>query len=283
MILGAHVSTAGGVSQAPLNAKKLGITAIQIFSKNQNRWSAPPFTKSELEKWYKNYTECGIEVAVSHDAYLINLCATDQANLEKSRMAFLDELQRADQLGLLGVVMHPGSHLGAGIDVGLRKVAESVRMIFDQYPKGKAKVILETTAGQGTNLGYTFEQIAELIHLIDAPERVGVCIDTCHIYAAGYDWTTHEGYERTLSEFDRIIGLNKLLVFHFNDTKKKLGSRLDRHDHIGEGEIGAEPFKLWLFDPRFKEHPALLETPGELDDYARNLANLRALLKLYKD
>ncbi|MBM3326427.1 MAG: deoxyribonuclease IV [Calditrichaeota bacterium] len=281
MILGAHVSTSGGVSQAPLNARKLGITAIQIFSKNQSRWSAPPYTTAELDKWFRNYAECGITNAVAHDAYLINLCATDPANLAKSRAAFLDELQRADQLELSAVVMHPGSHLGAGIDAGLRAIAASLRMIFDKHPHGKARVLLETTAGQGTNLGFTFGQLAELIHLIDAPERVGICLDTCHIYAAGYDWTTPEGYERTLAAFDRIIGLNNLHAFHFNDTKKKLGSQVDRHDHIGEGLIGRDPFKLWLFDARFKDHPALLETPGEMDDFTRNLAVLKSLLNLY--
>lgn len=277
MILGAHVSAAGGVSKAPLNAAKLSVPAIQIFSKNQHQWNAKPLADEELVKWHDNCKTCGITHAVSHAAYLINLCAVDDEFLKKSRAAYLDELQRADQLGLMGVVLHPGSHLKAGEEEGIRKIADSLKGILDLHPDGKARVLLEVTAGQGTNLGYRFEHLAELLHLTNAPNRMGVCLDTCHIHAAGYDWTTENGYENVINEFDKIVGVDKIFCFHLTDTKKKLGSRLDRHEHIGEGEIGADPFKRLIEDPRFADIPGLLETPGELEDYERNLQILNSL------
>lgn len=278
MILGAHVSTAGGVSKGPVNAKTLGVPAIQIFSKNQQQWFAPPLREEELEKWFALRAEHGVTHAVSHAAYLINLCAPDPEILFKARRAYLDELQRGDQLDLIGVVLHPGSHMKTGEETGISLIADSLKGILDKHPDGKSKILLEVTAGQGTNLGYKFDQIADLLRLIDAPDRAAVCLDTCHIHAAGYDWTTEDGYEAVFGEFDKVIGLDKIACFHLNDSKKKLGSRVDRHEHIGEGEIGAHPFKRLIEDPRFADVPGLLETPGELEDYTRNLATLRTLL-----
>ncbi len=278
MILGAHVSTAGGVSKGPQNAEKLGIPAIQIFSKNQHQWFAPPPSDAELERWHNSLKECGVTHAVSHAAYLINLCAPDAEILAKSRKAYLDELVRGDQLGLMGVVLHPGSHMKTGEETGINLIADSLKGILDKHPDGTSKILLEVTAGQGTNLGYRFEQIAELLRLIDAPTRTAVCLDTCHIFAAGYDWTTEDGYQTVLSEFDKLIGLEKIACFHLNDSKKALKSRVDRHEDIGKGEIGADPFRRLLEDPRFKDVPGLLETPGELEDYARNLVTLKGLL-----
>ena len=278
MILGAHVSTAGGVSNAPLNAKKLGVTAFQIFTKNQTRWRAKPLDPAEIDKYLVNCKENNIQVTVSHDAYLINLCAVDKVKLEMSRKAFLDEMQRADQLHIPFLVMHPGSHLKAGEKEGIRKVAESFRMLFDVNPDGKVMVLLETTAGQGTNLGYTFEQIAEMLELVDNEDRMGVCLDTCHIYAAGYDFTSQDKYRSVMDEFDKIIGLNRLHCVHFNDSKRELGSRVDRHDHIGTGQIGVESFGYFLNDQRLKDMPAILETPGDIEDYAKNLTILRKLI-----
>lgn len=278
MILGAHVSTAGGVSKGPQNAQKLGIPAIQIFSKNQHQWFAAPYSDDELEKWQRFVRECGVTHAVAHAAYLINLCAPVVETLEKSRRAYLDELQRADQLGLIGVVLHPGSHMKVGEESGIRLIADSLKGILDKHPDGKAKILLEVTAGQGTNLGYRFEQIAELLRLIGAPSRTGVCLDTCHIHAAGYDWTSESGYSEVFDSFDKVVGLDKIACFHLNDSKKALGSRVDRHEDIGKGEIGAEPFKRLLADPRFADVPGLLETPGELEDYVRNLAVVKGLL-----
>ncbi len=288
MILGAHVSTAGGVSKGPVNAKTLGIPAIQIFSKNQHQWAAKPFEETELEKWYAGIKANGVTHSVSHAAYLINLCAPVEENRQKSKAAFLDELMRGDQLGLIGVVLHPGSHApGEKLDAkdliasekqGIQRIADSLKQIFDNHPDGKTKCLLEVTAGQGSHLGYRFDQIAEMLRLTNAPERMGVCLDTCHIHSAGYDWTNEEGYDKVFSEFDNSVGCNQISCFHLNDTKKKLGSRVDRHEDIGKGEIGAHPFKRLIEDPRFKDVPGLLETPGEIPDYARNLATLHELL-----
>mgnify|MGYP000365478677 CR=1 FL=1 len=277
MILGAHVSTAGGVSNAPLNAHKLGIAAFQIFTKNQNRWTAKPLDPVEIDRFLANCERCGIRITVAHDAYLINLCAVDRSKLALSRKAFLDEMVRADQLQIPFLVMHPGSHLKAGEEVGIKLIAESLRMLIDQHSGGRVRVLLETTAGQGTNLGYRFEQLAEMLRLIDCPERTGVCIDTCHIFAAGYDFRTYPQYEEIIADFDRVIGLDRLFCFHFNDSKREPGSRIDRHQHIGEGLIGREPFGYFLKDRRFEDLPAILETPGEMDNFVNNLAVLRAL------
>jgi len=278
MILGAHVSTAGGVSKGTLNAKELGVPAIQIFSKNQHQWVGKPFEDAELERWFAGLKEHGVTHAVSHAAYLINLCAPVEENRAKSKAAYLDELKRGDQLGLIGVVLHPGSHLETGEKAGLQRIADSLKEIFDMHPDGKTKCLLEVTAGQGSHLGYKFEHLAEMLRLTNAPSRMGICLDTCHIHAAGYDWTTDEGYDQVFGEFDKIVGCDQICCFHLNDTKKKLGSRVDRHEHIGEGEIGAHPFKKLIEDPRFTDIPGLLETPGETPDYARNLATLYGLL-----
>ena len=279
MILGAHVSTSGGVSNAPLNARKLGVTAYQIFTKNQNRWEQKPLDTKEIDKYFRNYEDCGIECAVSHDAYLINLSAIDERKYQMSLDAFGDEMIRADQLHIPYLVMHPGSHLGAGEEAGIKKIAESFRKLFDQQPDGKVRVLLETTAGQGTNLGYTFEQLAEMIKLIDCEERTGVCLDTCHIFTAGYDIRTKADYDETFRKFDEIIGIERLYAMHFNDSKKDFGTRVDRHEHFGEGFIGLVPFSFFLNDERWKNIPGLLETPGEMEDYERNLNTLRSLIK----
>jgi len=288
MILGAHVSTAGGVSKGPQNALTLGVPAIQIFSKNQHQWVGKPFEDKELERWFGGLKESGVTHAVSHAAYLINLCAPFEENRAKSKAAYLDELIRGDQLGLIGVVLHPGSHApGEKVDVkdliasekqGIQRIADSLKEIFDKHPDGKTKCLLEVTAGQGSHLGYKFDQIAEMLHLTNAPSRMGVCLDTCHIHSAGYDWTTDEGYDQVFGEFDKVIGCDKICCFHLNDSKKKLGSRVDRHEDIGKGEIGAHPFKRLIEDPRFRDIPGLLETPGEIPDYARNLATLKDLI-----
>lgn len=279
MILGAHVSTAGGVSTAPINARKLEVTAFQIFTKNQKQWKAKPLDVKEIDLYLKNYENCGIKCVAAHDAYLINLCADDVDKLNKSRESFFDEMVRADQLQIPFLIMHPGSHLGAGEEAGLKRIAESIRMLFDRQLNGKVRVLLETTAGQGTNLGYRFEQLAELIELIDCEERLGVCLDTCHVFTAGYDIRTRDSYHKTIAEFDNIIGLDKLFVIHLNDSKKEFSSQVDRHEHIGDGKIGINAFTFFMNDPRFADVPGLLETPGDLSEYARNLMNLKRLIK----
>lgn len=277
MILGAHVSTAGGVSQAPLNAEKLGVTAIQIFTKNQRRWQSKPLEAGEIDQFLKNSADYNIEFVAAHDSYLINLGAVEEKKLELSRSSFLDEMIRADQLQIPFIVMHPGSHVGSGEEAGMKTIAESLRMLFDRQPNGKVRILLETTAGQGTTLGYRFEQLAELIRLIDCEERTGVCVDTCHIFAAGYDIRTTDAYKKVIDEFDEVIGLDFLFLFHLNDSKRELGSRVDRHEHIGSGKIGTDAFRILLNDPRFEDIAGVLETPGEVSDYAHNLDVLRGL------
>ena len=278
MILGAHVSIAGGVQNAPLNGQKIGCDAIQMFSKNQTQWKAKPLAPENIEGFKRNLAETGIYPPVIHDSYLINLCATDSVKLRMSIDTFVDELERAEALGVPYLVMHPGSHLGKGEDWGIDRIAESFDEIHDRSQDFKVMTLLETTAGQGTNLGYRFEQIAAMRKKIKYSERTGVCADTCHIFAAGYDLKTRSGYEDTWKQFDDIIGFPQLKAFHLNDSKKVHASRVDRHEHIGEGFLGVEPFRWLVSDSRFGKIPALLETPGDEDGFKRNLAFLRSLI-----
>lgn len=278
MLLGAHVSIAGGVQNAPLNGHKIGCDAIQMFAKNQTQWQAKPFTEENVSGFKANLKTCQIKTVVIHDSYLINLCASDPTKLQKSIAAFIDELERAEALGVPYVVTHPGSHLGQGEDWGIARIAESLDEIHEKTPQFRAMTLLETTAGQGSNLGYTFEQIAAMRAAVQDPERVGVCADTCHMFGAGYDLRDKKNYRDTWSRFADAIGLEHLKAFHLNDTKKTLGSRVDRHDHIGQGFLGLEPFKLLLHDARFSQLPGLLETPGDDTDFQRNLKLLHSLL-----
>ncbi len=278
MILGAHVSIAGGVQNAPLNGQKIGCDAIQIFAKNQTQWKAKPFTEDNVSGFKGNLKETGISPVVIHDSYLINLCATDAHKLIMSRDAFVDELERAEALEVPFVVTHPGSHLGKGEDWGIAKIAESFDIIHERTPDFRVMTLLETTAGQGTNLGYQFEQIAAMREKVTDQNRIGVCVDTCHMYAAGYDLATKDGYTDTWKRFGDVIGFENLRVFHLNDSKKPLSSRVDRHEQIGQGHIGIDLFKRILNDPRFENLPGLLETPGGEDDFKRNLELLRSLI-----
>lgn len=278
MILGAHVSIAGGVQNAPLNGQKIGCDAIQMFAKNQTQWKAKPFTEENVAGFKENLKSTGIKAVVIHDSYLINLCATDAVKLKMSLDAFVDELQRAEALGVPYVVTHPGSHLGKGEDWGVARIAESLDEIHERTRGFEVMTLLETTAGQGTNLGYTFEQIAAMQEKVRDKHRVGVCTDSCHMYSAGYDLKTRKGYEDTWKRFADVIGFEHLRAFHLNDTKKAHRSRVDRHDHIGAGQLGLEPFRWLLHDPRFGNLPGLLETPGDENDFKRNLKLLRSLL-----
>ena len=279
MILGAHVSTQGGVDNAPGNGKELGITAIQIFAKNQRQWKAKPLEQERIDHWHEEVKVCGITHQVSHTSYLINLCAPVEENRRKSIDSLVDELERAEALGLTHVVLHPGSHLKQGEEWGLSEIAHSLDIVHERTAGFKAKVTLENTAGQGTNLGYRFEQLARIIEQTHEHERLAVCYDTCHGFSAGYDIVGKEMYEKTFAEFDRIVGLERLQLFHINDTKKPLASKVDRHDHIGEGELGLEPFRMLLNDSRFVDVPAYLETPeDELGGYEHDLEVLRGLM-----
>ena len=261
--VGAHVSATNGVSNAPLNARAIGAEAFALFTRNPSRWHSAAISAAECEAFKKNCAECGYtpDRILPHDSYLINLGAPDAEKLEKSRTAFLDELKRCEQLCLTMLNFHPGSHLNlVATDECLDKIAESINIALDKTTGVKA--VIENTAGQGSNLGFRFEQIAHIIDKVEDRERVGVCIDTCHTFAAGYDLTSAEAYEDTMAQFERIIGLEYLSALHVNDSKKGLGSKVDRHESLGQGAIGPDFFSLMMNDKRLDCKPLILETPN---------------------
>ena len=276
--LGAHVSIAGGLYNAIANGEKIGANAIQIFSKNQTRWLTKPLLQQDAIKFQQAWKNSSIKEIVIHDSYLINLGSPDSTILNKSRDAFLDEIERADMLGIRFLVFHPGSHINSGEKTGIKTIADSLNLIINKHPDYQLRLLLEATAGQGTNLGYKFEQLAEIINRVEDKTKVGVCLDTAHIFAAGYDLRTPETYDKTISEFDSIVGLDNLFCFHINDSKKEFNSHVDRHEQIGEGFLGIEPFRRLLNDPRLTEIPKLLETPGDETDFKRNLDLLKSLI-----
>jgi deoxyribonuclease-4 len=260
MRIGAHMSVAGGLSKAVDRAVLHGCEALQIFSKNANRWAAPPLDPAEVRAFRAGVDRAAITPVVSHASYLINLATTFPGLREQSVAAFVDELDRAETLGLLGVVIHPGTCTAGTEDDALRLIAESIRAAFKARPRRKAKVLLEHTAGQGRTMGHRFEHLATVIDHLDGSPRVGVCLDTCHLVAAGYDIVSDRGYRETFETLDRVIGLDRVPVFHGNDSKRPCGSRIDRHEHIGEGCLGIDPFRRLLNDPRFADRALLIET-----------------------
>ncbi|MBS1369451.1 MAG: deoxyribonuclease IV [Lentisphaeria bacterium] len=273
--IGAHVSISGGVENAPLNAHELGATAFAMFTKNQRQWSAPPLAEESVAAFRANCEKFGYqpEFILPHDTYLINLGQPDPEKRKRSLAAFIDELTRCSELGLVKLNFHPGSHLKeVTLDGELRLIAESVREAVDAVPNVSA--VFENTAGQGTNVGYEFGQIATMLELVDRPGRVGVCLDTCHTYAAGYDLKSPEGYDRTFEEFGRLIGFEYLQGMHLNDSKSVLGGKLDRHNSIGEGELGLDFFRRLMRDERFDGIPLILETPNE-EIWAKEIAMLK--------
>lgn len=262
--IGAHVSVEGGVSSAPLNARNIGAGAFALFTRNPSRWNSKAISNDEAEAFRRNCMELGYSPAsiLPHDSYLINLGAPDPEKLEKSRTAFADEIVRCEQLGLSMLNFHPGSHLGLiDPDACLDLIAESINMALDN--SSGVKAVIENTAGQGSNLGFDFAHLAHIISKVEDKSRVGVCIDSCHAYAAGYDLATDEGYEKMWKDFDEIIGLKYLSGMHINDSKKGLGSHVDRHETIGNGTIGLPFFKNLMADERMKGIPLILETPDE--------------------
>jgi deoxyribonuclease IV len=277
-LLGAHMSISGGPAKALERGHSVGCTAVQIFVKNNMQWFAKDFAPAELEAWTKSSYRPNI--VFGHTSYLINLCAMDPVTFERSRQALKAELERADQLKLPFLVMHPGAHLGAGVDTGIARIAESLDFVFSSLPKGRCKVALEATAGQGSTLGSKFAELAFIIDRCRYPKRLLVCLDTAHLFAAGYDISTAKKFGKVFAEFENEIGLARLAAWHLNDSKAALGSRVDRHEHIGKGKIGLAPFREIMRSEQFSQIPKVLETPkGEdLAEDRENLAVLRSLL-----
>jgi deoxyribonuclease IV len=277
---GSHVSASGGVDKTLKRAVSVGATSCQIFAKNERQWRAKPLDPAAVERFHEERERTGIGQMVVHDSYLINLASPKADIHEKSMAAFADEIERCDTLAIRYLVTHPGAHTGSGVDAGIETFAESLNRIFDSLPDSQTITCLETTAGQGTTLGRSFEEIAAIIDRVEDKERVGVCLDTCHIFAAGYDIRSPEGYRETMDAFDTVIGIDRLRVLHLNDSKFGVGMNKDRHEHIGDGEIGLEGFRSLVNDARLAGLPAILET--EKDDSGdhdrRNLAVLRGLV-----
>lgn len=279
ILLGAHTSIAGGVDKAVERAAKIGCTTFQLFTKNSNQWKASPLNEQVVQNYKRLLKLTKLKPVIAHDSYLINLCAKDKTILKKSREAFIDELQRCEILGIDYLNFHPGSHMGMGEEDGIKLIAESINLAHEKTRGFKVKSMIETTAGQGTSIGYRFEQIKKIIDLVEDKSRLAVCVDTCHIFAAGYDIRTEKNYLKTFEAFDEIIGLKYLKAFHMNDSKKGLGERVDRHEHIGKGKIGLNGFRFIMNDERFVNIPKILETPkGE--DMKEDIINMRKLKRL---
>lgn len=278
-IIGAHTSISGGVSTSLDRAQKLHFTALQIFTKNNNQWDAKPLSDEEIERFKTKLAESDIKFVQAHNSYLINLCAKNRSLLKKSRKSFIEELERCDQLGIPYLNFHPGAHGGQGEEEGLKIIAESINIALEKTQNLHVSTMLENTAGQGTSLGYRFEHLRDIIDRVDQAHRLSVCLDTAHIFAAGYDIRSPKSYKQVMRGFDEIIGLDLLKAFHINDSKKGLGSRIDRHEHIGKGFIGEGGFRNIMRDRRMRKVPKILETPKgkrQLED----LENIRVLLRL---
>jgi deoxyribonuclease-4 len=280
LLVGAHMSIAGGIHHALGHGLRAGCRTVQIFLKSSNQWKGKILTDEDRRLYLEARKESGIEPVVAHNSYLINLASPDPALNRKSLDAFVEEMRRASFLGIPCVILHPGSHMGAGPEAGIALVAAALNRALDRVPP-PVRILLENTAGQGHSLGHRFDELAAILERVRQPARVDVCLDTCHAFAAGYDIRTPEGYRKTMREFDRLIGIERIAVFHVNDCKKGLGSRVDRHTHIGQGFIGLEAFRCLVNDRRFAKIPKILETPKgpDLKEDLMNLATLRSLVK----
>ena len=277
--LGSHLSVSGGPWKAVEEAIDLEIRALQIFTKNASRWIQKPIDPKHVEKFRAAVEEWGAHPLLSHDSYLINLASPKDELFQKSIDAFTDELERAELLGLDFLVMHPGAHVGSGVEAGIERIAAGMRESFDRVPHVKTRVLLENTAGGGSTMGRSFEELRDLLAAIDTPERTGTCIDTCHMFAAGYELRTEEGYQETMKQLDKVLGARRVFALHLNDSKGDLGSHLDRHMHIGDGLIGKKGFQFVMQDDRFAGIPKILETPKVEDMDQQNLALLKKLAK----
>ncbi|MGQ0613153.1 MAG: deoxyribonuclease IV [Planctomycetaceae bacterium] len=279
MLLGAHVSTAGGMPTAVQQGLDLSCEAIQVFTRNQRQWAPRPLDPEEVASFRALAEGAGfLATALSHASYLINPSATDPEILERSERALVDEIERCAALGIPFLALHPGAHLGKGEEAGLLAAAATIRRALQATPRARVTVLLESTAGQGTCLGHTLDHLRSLLRLLDC-RRVAVCLDTCHLHAAGYGLKSPKAYEATLREVESVLGFERVKAFHLNDSKTPQGSRVDRHEHIGQGEIGAAAFQRLVRDERFRRLPAILETPGGPEGYAENLARLKKMRK----
>jgi deoxyribonuclease IV len=279
-LLGAHMSIAGGIHNAFGHGERAGCRALQVFLKNSNQWQAKPLTDQDAALYEEARVRSGIHPVIAHSSYLINLASPEPELNRKSREAFAEELRRANFLGIPWVVIHPGAHMGAGESSGIRLVAQALQWVLDLV-EPPAGVLLENTAGQGTTLGRSFEQLAAILEGLRENARVGVCLDTCHLFAAGYDIRTRETYGKTLAACAGLVGIDRVRAFHLNDSRRELGSRVDRHEHIGKGHIGLEAFRVLLNDKRFDDVPKVLETPKgqDLKEDIENLRLLRGLMR----
>jgi deoxyribonuclease-4 len=281
-ILGAHQSIAGGYYRAVERARERGCECVQLFTKNANQWAAKNITQDEARQFRETLEKSGIGHPIAHDSYLINLASPDRQLWQKSVDALTAELRRAEMLGIPYVVTHPGAYTSGSEAAGLRNVVRAINAVHSPSHDLRCRCLLETTAGQGTSLGWRFEQLAQIIDRVKQPDLLGVCFDTCHVFAAGYPWASPKDYATTIGAFDRLVGLERIKAFHLNDSRSACGSRIDRHEHIGRGKLGLEAFRLLLSDRRFRDVPMYLETPkgdeNGRDCDAINLQTLRRLL-----
>lgn len=278
-LIGAHQSIAGGIHHAFERGQSVGCRTLQVFTKQSHQWHAKPLTEEDVANYKSAWRKSRIALVIAHDSYLINLCAVDSVMLRKSRNSFVGELVRCEMLGIPFLNFHPGAHKGAGETDGIKRIVESLDIAHARTKDFNVKSVLETTAGQGTAIGWKFEHLRAIMDGVNQPDRMAVCIDTCHIFAAGYDIRSEERYKQTMQEFQDIIGFHRLVAFHVNDSKNNFASRVDRHEHIGKGAIGEEGFRLLMQDSRFREIPKILETPKG-DDLSEDRMNLETLVRL---
>ncbi len=279
-LIGAHMSIAGGVYNAILHAEKAGCRTVQLFNKSSNQWAAKPLTTDDIDRFHAEAERTQIRFCVSHTAYLINCGSPDEALYKKSVAALGVEYDRCCRLELDYLVLHPGAHIGSGVENGINRIGAALNKVLNKYADGRTTICLEAIAGAGSTIGRTFEELQAILDQIEDSSRVGVCLDTCHIFAAGYDIRTKSAYQSTMAAFDRVIGLGRLKVWHLNDSKGECGSHRDRHEHIGRGHIGENAFGLLMRDARFREIPKILETPKEEEGREMDPVNLALLRRL---
>ncbi len=281
-LFGAHMSVAGGFQNAFAAAANAGCDCLQIFVKNQRQWSAPPLTREAVDAYKSAEHETGIGPVVAHASYLLNLASPEKENVKRSVSALIDEIERCAQLGVPNLVFHPGAHMGEGVDAGIKRIVGGLNEVHKKAKAGSVQVLLETTAGQGTSIGHEIEHLGRILAGVRNPDSLGVCVDTCHVFAAGYDLTSDAGYEKLASEIERFVGFERVKCIHVNDSLRPCGSRVDRHDHIGKGEIGLGGFRRVLNDGRLAHAMRILETPKGVDGRGTDLdkVNLRRLRKL---